>query len=110
MARATLPVWLCGLGGPLVWAAHFGLAYAAASIEQVCGVPGTARLTVLAATVLAVPIDLALIIAAARDRLPRMAQQPDPEAAAFWRGMTGVGAAVSLVAVLWQALPALLIG
>ena len=37
-------------------------------------------------------------------------RQPDPEASAFWRGMTGMGAAVSLVAVLWQALPALLVG
>ena len=110
MGRATLAVWLCGLGGPLVWAAHFGLAYAASSIEAVCGVPGTASLTVLAATVLAVLADLALIAAAARDRLPRMARQPDAEASAFWRGMTGIGAAVSLVAVLWQALPALLVG
>jgi hypothetical protein len=91
--------WAILLGGLVVWAAHFFALYSIASI-----LPGRpeARWLVLAATVPAILAD-GLIVwrAAARtgaaDQLHRSIGQ-----------ISAVGAALSLIAVIWQALPALL--
>lgn len=90
--------WTVLLGGVTVWATHFFVLYGIASI-----LPGQpeARWLVLAATVPAILSDgwigwLAAAWLRATDPLQR------------WIGQAGLmGAALSLVAVIWQALPAL---
>lgn len=86
------------LGGLLVWAAHFFALYVLASVFESSMI---ARVGTGIATLAAVAANVGLLIAA------RRAEAPD----AFWRwmislGMLGVG--LSLVAVLWQGLPALI--
>ncbi len=94
--------WAILLGGLLVWAAHFFLSYGIASTF-----PGSwiANLLTLAVTVPALAIDgWILRMALARRR------RRGENALGGWIGDLGaVGAALSLVAVLWQALPAVLI-
>ncbi|MBA3576806.1 MAG: hypothetical protein H0W39_04210 [Sphingomonas sp.] len=91
--------WALLLGGLLVWAAHFFSAYAFASIF-----PGTdlARWLTLAATAAALLADaailwLALLSRAAADELDR-----------WWARVSAGGAALSFVAVAWQAFPAII--
>jgi hypothetical protein len=91
--------WAILLGGLTVWAAHFFALYAIASI-----LPGQpeARWLALAATVPAILADGLLVWRAAAwmratDQLHRSIGQ-----------ISAVGAALSLIAVIWQALPALL--
>ena len=89
--------WALLLSGLLVWAAHFFALYAIASI-----LPGQpiASVLVLAMTVGAVAANLLILSfvwrTSVQDRL------------AIWiEAGARLGAALSLVAVIWQALPAL---
>jgi hypothetical protein len=94
--------WAVLLGGLLVWTAHFFLLYGFASIF-----PGSwiARLLTLAVTVPALAVDSWILWVAARRRTRRAADGLDR-----WTSELGAaGAALSLVAVAWQALPAMLI-
>lgn len=93
--------WTLLLGGLLVWAAHFFLLYGFASVF-----PGTelARLLTLIATVPALAADAVLLWAAAARRLV------DPDELDRWvLDVSAIGAGLSLVAVVWQALPALIV-
>lgn len=94
--------WTLLLGGLLVWTAHFFLLYGIAS-----AFPGssTANLLTLAVTIPALAID-GWILWFAIQRMRR----DDGDGLAGWISELGaVGAALSLVAVGWQALPAILV-
>lgn len=88
--------WLILLGGMLVWTAHFFGLYAIAEIAP-------QRAPVLALTMLCLGVDLWLLRAISRLR------RDDPFAA-WRRSVASAGAGLSLLAVAWQALPALATG
>lgn len=102
--------WPFLLGGMLVWAAHFGGAYAISSTWDLVDHAGaaSARLAVGLLTGAAVLANLALLAAAAR-REPRLAAHRDG-LSRFLNGAGALGAFVSLAAVIWQGLPILIIG
>ena len=90
--------WIILLGGLSVWAAHFLVLYGIASI-----LPGSRAaawlvlIATLAATAAGVVLRHAIALARGTDALER------------WSAQIGaIGAAISLLAILWQAAPALL--
>jgi cytochrome c biogenesis protein CcdA len=94
--------WLLFLGGPLIWAAHFAVIYAIASISMVGAGETTpaARVAILVAGIVAAIAAALMLIAALR--------APRNEAlGAFWRNVAALGALIALVAIVWQTLPAL---
>lgn len=93
--------WVLLLGGLLVWAAHFFLLYAFASLF-----PGTrlARILTFVATIPALAAVSWLLWTAAA----RTASGQD-ELDRWILNVGAVGAAISLVAIVWQALPALIV-
>lgn len=91
--------WLLILGGLLIWAAHFLGAYAAASIFP--GEPA-ANILALVATVAALGADGILLWFT----LGRARVASDAFEGWTWR-LGATSAALSLVAVLWQGMPAL---
>lgn len=105
----SLAARLRWFGGPIIWAAHFLLVYASESL--VCTRGGGADshfLFVAAATAGAVAALLAIIVGGLRaSRAARTAQGRDGgafmDAAAVTLGL------LSLIAVLWAALPATLV-
>ncbi len=85
--------WLILLGGLLVWTAHFFGLYAIAEIAPHAGL-------VMGLTALCLAADLVLLRVVIRLR------RDDPFAA--WRRSVAIaGVYLSLLAVCWQALPAL---
>lgn len=92
--------WAIVLGGLAVWAAHFFALYAIASVLPG---PPEARWLALAVTVPAIAADV-LILWRARGA----GRRPDPLDDWIVR-LGALGAAISLVAVAWQAIPALAI-
>ena len=100
--------WLFLLGGLLIWAAHFTGVYAIASLADVMSRADApwALAAVAALTVVCVAGDAALLVGALRR--PDRDAESDPGLARFWRSVAGLGALVSLIAVLWQGLPALI--
>ena len=92
--------WAIMLGGLLVWAAHFLLLYGIAS-----ALPGwqATNWLVLAATVPAVTVDALLLWWAVKSPPPR-------DQLESWINRLGsLGAAVSLIAVGWQAASAFVV-
>lgn len=92
--------WALLLGGLLVWAAHFFLLYAFASVF-----PGgdIARWLTIAVTIPALAANVAILWLASVARVDR---QPD-ELDRWILDVGSAGSVLSLVAVAWQALPAL---
>lgn len=90
--------WVLLLGGLLVWAAHFFALYIIASLF-----PGDA-----AARWLALVVTLAALAAGGAILWLNLRKQSD-SFDRWARGLGAAGAALSLVAVLWQALPAFLV-
>lgn len=92
--------WVLLLGGLSVWAIHFFLLYGFASLF-----PGQeiARVLTLVATVPALAADALLLWAAAA-----RAFQTD-ELDRWVSDVSAIGAALSFIAVIWQALPALFV-
>ena len=99
--------WLYLLGGPLIWAAHFAGAYAIASLADVTSRADApwALATVGCLTLVCAGLDVALFAWTLRRPAP---VPTDAALAGFWRSTAGLGALVSLIAVLWQGLPILL--
>lgn len=92
--------WTILLGGLVIWAAHFFTLYAIASILPG---KGEARLLVLVATLAALALD-ALVLRMALSALRRSScGEADP----LMARAGAAGALLSLVAVAWQALPAI---
>ena len=94
--------WLFALGGLLVWAAHFFLLYAFSSIFPGSGL---ARVLSLVATIPALAADAILLVLATKKQL----SGGDSEIQQWMNGLAGLSAAGSFVAVVWMALPAVLI-
>lgn len=94
--------WAFLLGGLIVWAAHFFLLYGIASVF-----PGTslARWLTLVATIPALAADGILLWLAAALRL----RGNSDELRNWMIDLGAVGAALSLVAVIWQALPSIVV-
>ena len=95
-----MAIWAFFLGGLLVWAAHFFTLY---TISSVFLTTPLARVLVGIATLLAVAANAFLLLLAKR-RVAGRADVLDGWVA----GLAVLMAALSLVAVLWQAFPALL--
>lgn len=100
--------WLFLLGGLLIWAAHFAGVYAIASVADVVAsadVPA-ARLMAGGLTAACAAADAALLwLCAALARTPRARQDA---LTGFMVSVAGLGALLSLAAVVWQGLPALI--
>ena len=93
--------WAFLLGGMIVWSAHFFLLYIVASIFLDTFL---ARVLTIVITLACLAADGALLARAAR--LLRGGRTD--EVAGWMASFAGLLAALSLVAVLWQGLPALL--
>jgi hypothetical protein len=103
----TLRAWTLLLWGPLLWFAHFGFVYGAASLELTLRpVAGTAsRLAIAAATVAAL-----LLVAVAAVRAPGWSPgEPRGGLHGFWTSSTRVLCLISSIAIVYQALPALIV-
>jgi hypothetical protein len=96
--------WLLLLGGMLVWLAHFSAVYAISSIAVVLDASDTSeRWGVAIVTALAALADIALLaVSAARAQRERRNDLPR-----FTTRAAALGAFISLLAVLWQGLPAI---
>ena len=93
--------WLIITGGMLVWAVHFLALYVLASIF---GSTMVARLGVGSFTILGIAADGALLVACWQQ-----IRNPASNSLGRWTGSLGIMTAeLSLVAVAWQGLPALL--
>jgi len=93
-----MAAWRGMLGGLLVWAAHFFTLYILASVF---GTSAEARIGTAVATVMALAAAIILL------RNARRSTEADP----LFRWMASIkalGAALVIVAVIWQALPALI--
>ena len=94
-----MPAWRIMLGGLTVWAAHFFTLYALGSVFESTA---PARFGSLVATAAAVVANLAIL-----RTLRQPAAGPADDAFALWmKSLGALGAMLSLVAVLWQGLPA----
>lgn len=100
--------WILLLGGLLVWFVHLMGVYGIVSFADVVGRPDSvsARAAVGGLTVLAAGGDAVLIWLALRGATDPQGPAP-AELTRFWRSMAAGGAAFSLLAVLWQGLPAI---
>lgn len=97
-----MPRWRLLLGGPIIWALHFGIIYAATSASEV--VPSftvsIARIAILIATALC-------LIACAWVLRSALRQTHTDALTAFWRTVTATGAIFAIIAIIWQTLPAI---
>jgi hypothetical protein len=102
--------WALLLAAPLLWALHFALVYAAASVEiTLRGVAGGPTRAFVVATTLVVLAAIAAVgFATVRGRWSVVRDQPD-DLTALWRRCGLWLAVLSACGVLWQAAPALLI-
>lgn len=91
--------WTLFLGGLLVWALHFFALYAVASIFLTSD---TARLLTVAVTLLCLVLNALLFVRVA-------SVQADVELTRWMRSLALLGVSLSVVAILWQALPAALV-
>ncbi|RHW16445.1 hypothetical protein D1610_15165 [Sphingomonas gilva] len=93
--------WLLLLGGLIVWAVHFFGLYIVASVFLTTD---TARMLALLVTLACLIADAMLLAAAMR------ANRAADDGTRRWiASLAALGAAISLVAVIWQGLPALLV-
>lgn len=95
--------WRLLLGGPLIWAAHFGLIYAAASIFHVVRGEPDAAARIVTLVITALCFGGSGFVLAAALRQPR-AEPLDR----FWRIVAATGAILAMIAIFWQTLPALI--
>ncbi len=101
-------------GGLLVWAAHFTFLYGFHAL--VCARPGTGTVTpgvvavtIGAATLVAIAVNVAILLMAMRGQGPGISGEEDPAMRQFWRFGTAMVAAFSLVAIVWSGIPVLVI-
>jgi hypothetical protein len=92
---ARQALWMSA--GVIVWALHFTAIYGATALACARGVPGVAPLGVALATWVAVALLLAIIARGVRRR------------GEFEGWLSAALGAFALVAVVWEALPALII-
>lgn len=103
----TIAQWGLLLWGPLVWSGHFLFVYAAASLElslrPTAGAPS--RIAIAVATVAA----LLALWAVLRTRLDLAPGEAGSGLTRFWIASTRMLCLISAIAILFQALPALLV-
>ncbi len=93
-------LWLIMLGGLLVWAVHFFALYAVGSIAISGALARIGWASLTAACIAADLVVLVLVI--------RRSRASKPASFAAWAAGTGtVAALLSIIAVLWQGLPAI---
>lgn len=101
--------WALLLGGPTVWFVHFGLIYAASGLGHTddahAGAP--TRIAVVLAGLSGIAV-LALLMRAAR-RLKVEDWNRNRELAVFWRRTSTILLALTMLALLWETLPALIV-
>lgn len=92
--------WLLLLAGPLIWTAHFLAIYAVASIAALLEQTGEAwpRIAIAIATVVGIVVLLGALMLVGRREGPL---------ARFNRNIAIGGVILGLIAIVWQALPAL---
>lgn len=102
--------WLLLLAGPGVGFLHLMVVYGLESASEAPFALGEAAslVAVALATLAAAAVNTAVVLAAWRNRLPRLTRDPH-EAEGFWRMAIGLGALLSLITVVWQGLPALFV-
>lgn len=100
--------WLFLLGGPLVWTIHLFGVYSLASLAEVADWFESERFSIAILTVVAAAANGALLFISTRTHPIGFLDGLRPSEERFWRTAAGSGAFVSLVAVLWQGLPAVL--
>lgn len=83
--------------GALAWATHFAAIYGFTGIACARGMAGAVAWAIAASTVVAAGVAIAVMVACLRQR----------ESFEHWLAATLAGAA--LVAILWEAIPALLV-
>lgn len=94
--------WRLLLGGPLIWAAHFGATYAVVSVShQVTGA------TSQVARVVAVGVTLLCLGACAWVLASALRRSHSDPLDAFWRTIAAAGAILAAIAIVWQTLPTL---
>lgn len=108
--RGSMGKWLVLLAGPLIWSAHLGFVYAAATIDiTLTGRAGSAsRIAIAVATVACLAAIGWIGWALHRRRLPRW-KPPRPDLSGLWCTAGALLCLIAFMAVLWQGLPAILI-
>lgn len=108
--KRTIGKWAVLLAGPVIWFAHLGFVYAAASLEIAFAFEAglASRLAVGVATVAGLAATAGIGWAAWRGRIPRW-ETPQEDLTGLWRKAAGLLCLLSFVAILWQGLPALLV-
>lgn len=104
------------IGGLLVWAAHFGVVYVFNALACARGFVGTSVLgfglvpfVVVATTILALAAAGAILLLAYRHTFATSASPDEKPVSDFLRYTTMAVAALSLVAIAWNGLPALIV-
>jgi hypothetical protein len=115
MTQRSIGAFILALGGLLVWAAHFALLYGVQTAFCIVIPDGwrttTLHIAGLALTAVAVAVLLGL---AGRPRLRTQAgshreSANDTDSARFLRQVSMAGASLALLAMLWAAVPLLLL-
>lgn len=96
--------WAFILGGPTIWTAHFFGVYALASLGAVLSSAEAPNWRLAIALFSAACLTCALVLAGLAVRRLRSAPREAP--ARFAAELATVGAVLSAVAIVWQALPA----
>lgn len=102
-------VTLTSIGGPLIWALHFGAVYGGQHVACRAALAGDAgiRTGIIAATIAAILVLLAVFLLARR--LVQPAPPADPDVPAFLHSVTAWLLGLSLFAVLASGLAALML-
>jgi hypothetical protein len=103
-------------GGLLVWAAHFLFAYGLNGLACARGFDraelfgfGLVPLILAVATLAALTAACIILVLALLGRGPGIAAETEGGVRDFWRFGTAIVAAFSIIAVIWTAIPALII-
>jgi hypothetical protein len=106
----TIGQWAVFLSGPLIWSAHLGFVYAAATVEitltEQAGI--ASRIAIGFATLVCLAVISWIGWSVWRGRLPKW-ETPQKDVAGLWRKSGGLLSLLAFLAVLWQGLPAIFI-
>jgi len=102
-SKTLIVLWL---SGPLIWALHFSLLYAAQTL--ICTTAGATPVGLMMPVVVIATAAACAALAYIALRHRNVVQPNDQDGAKFLRGTTWMLAGLSLLAVLWSALPTLL--